>query len=118
VKFLNLILILSVQFMGGLSLAQEAGAAGKPSIFEQLMPFVFIFIIFYFLLIRPQQRRAKEHQGFLEKLKKGDNVLTSGGVFGTIEGLTDKFVTLEVANGVRIRILKTQIASPMEEGPK
>ncbi|MCB0391699.1 MAG: preprotein translocase subunit YajC [Bdellovibrionales bacterium] len=83
-----------------------------------MMPFLFVFIIFYFLLIRPQQRRNKEHQNFLTKLKKGDNVLTSGGVLGTIAGLTEKFVTLEVADGVRIRILKTQISSPVEEEQK
>ncbi len=101
-------------------MAQAAGATAgaKPSTIEQLMPFVFIFVIFYFLLIRPQQRRSKDHVSFLEKLSKGDNVLTSGGVLGTISGLTEKFVTLEVADGVRIRILKAQIASPVGEGQK
>jgi len=100
--------------------AQAASGHGKaaPSILEQLMPFVFIFIIFYFLLIRPQQKRGKVHADFLTKLKRGDNVLTSGGVFGIVEGLTDRFVTLEVADGVRIRILKSQIASPVEEEKK
>lgn len=83
-----------------------------PGAFEQLIPFVFIFVIFYFLLIRPQQKRAKTHQDFLSKLKRGDSVLTSGGILGTIEGLTDQFATLEIANGVRIRIVRAQIASP------
>lgn len=101
------------------AMAQAASApAAKPSIFEQLMPFIFIFVIFYFLLIRPQQRRSKELQNFLGQLKKGDNVLTSGGVLGTIQGLTDKFVTLEVADDVRIRILRSQISSPVEEEQK
>lgn len=101
-----------------LAQAEGAGAKANPSFLEQMMPFLFVFIIFYFLLIRPQQRRNKEHQNFLTKLKKGDNVLTSGGVLGTIAGLTEKFVTLEVADGVRIRILKTQISSPVEEEQK
>jgi len=83
-----------------------------PGAFEQLMPFVFIFVIFYFLLIRPQQKRAKTHQDFLTKMKRGDSVLTSGGILGTIEGLTDQFATLEIANNVRIRILRAQIVSP------
>ncbi len=98
------------------SVAWAQGAGSGPSVWEQLMPFVFILIIFYFLLIRPQQRRAKNHQIFLEGLRRGDSVLTSGGILGTIEGLTDQYVTLEIAKDVRIRILKTQIASPANSG--
>lgn len=110
----------SISLLSSVVLAQsaESGPGAKPGLFEQLMPFIFIFVIFYFLLIRPQQRRNREHQGFLEKLKKGDNVLTSGGILGTIEGLTEKFVTLEISEGVRVRILKSQIASPVDEGQK
>lgn len=93
--------------------AQEAQGA-TPGLFEQLLPFLFIFVIFYFLLIRPQQKRAKTHQEFLKNLKRGDQVLTSGGIFGTIEGLTDDFVTLEIADDVKIRILKAQIASSIQ----
>ena len=96
------------------AMAQSSGAQA-PSLFEQLLPIIFILVIFYFLLIRPQQKRQKQHQEFLSNLKRGDSVLTSGGIFGTIEGLTDKFVTLEIAEDVRIRVLKTQIASPVEE---
>ncbi len=93
--------------------AQEAAAgAPKPSALEQFMPFIFIFIIFYFFLIRPQQRKAKTHQEFVSGLKKGDSVLTTGGILGTIEGLTEQFVTLEIAQDVRIRILRSQVASP------
>lgn len=98
--------------MPAVALAQEAAAG--PNIIEQLMPFVFIFIIFYFLLIRPQQKRQKQHQEFLVALKKGDSVLTSAGMLGTIEGLTEKFVTLEIAQGTRVRILRTQIASKFD----
>ena len=98
--------------------AQAAAGKASPSIFEQLMPFIFIFVIFYFLLIRPQQKRGRQHQDFLVKLKRGDNVLTASGVYGVIEGLTDRFVTLEVADGVNIRILKSQIASSVEEDKK
>ncbi len=102
-----------------LAYAQEAGqAVQKPGIFEQLMPFVFVIVIFYFLLIRPQQRKAKAHLEFLGGLKRGDSVLTSGGIFGTIEGLNDQFVTLQVADDVKVRILKTQIASSVADEQK
>ena len=74
-------------------------------------------MVFFFLVIRPSQKRQKTHVSFLQGLKRGDSVLTSSGILGTIEGITDKFVTLEVADGVRLRILKSQIASPAgEEG--
>ena len=106
-------LTLSVQ-----AFAQSSPSGPTPSLFEQFMPFIFIFVIFYFLLIRPQQKRNRQHQDFLGKLKRGDSVLTAGGVFGTVEGLTDRFVTLEIADDVRIRILKNQIASPVAEEEK
>lgn len=96
-----------------LAWAQAAPAAG-PTFLEQMMPFVFVFIIFYFLLIRPQAKKQKTQLAFMDSLKRGDSVLTSGGILGTIEGITEQFVTLEVANGVRIRILKNQIASPAQ----
>ena len=93
--------------------AQTAAPGATPGMIEQFLPFVFIIIIFYFLLIRPQQKRAKTHREFVTNLKRGDQVLTSGGIFGTIEGLTEEYVTLQIADGVKIRILKAQIASPV-----
>ena len=89
--------------------------APKPNAFEQLFPFFLIAIVFYFLLIRPQQKRHKQHGDFLSKIKRGDEVLTSSGIYGRIEGLTESFVILEVAENVRIRIAKSQIASHTEE---
>jgi preprotein translocase subunit YajC len=95
--------------------AQAAGgAAPAPSAIEQFLPFIVVFVIFYFLIIRPQGKKVKVHSDFISKLKRGDSVLTSSGILGTIEGLTEKFVTLEVADGVRIRILKSQISSSSE----
>ena len=96
--------------------AQAASAAAKPSMMESMMPIIFLVAIFYFFLIRPQQKRAKTHQSFLSELKRGDEVLTSGGIFGKVEGLTDSFVTLGIADDVKIRILKTQIASTVNDG--
>lgn len=100
------------------AIAQTAQGAAKPSMMESMMPIVFLVAIFYFFLIRPQQKRAKTHQSFLTNLKRGDQVLTSGGIFGTVEGLTDSFVTLGIADDVKIRILKTQIASTVNDGEK
>jgi preprotein translocase subunit YajC len=92
----------------------DAGATTGPSALEQLVPFIFVIVIFYFLLIRPQAKKARTHQTFLQAMQRGDQVLTTGGILGTIEGLTEQFVTLEIANGVRVRILRSQIASPAQ----
>ncbi|MCJ8276223.1 MAG: preprotein translocase subunit YajC [Bdellovibrionales bacterium] len=66
--------------------------------------------------MRPQMKKQKTHQDFLQKLKKGDRVLTSSGIFGTIEGLTEKYVTLEIADEVNIRVLKAHVSQPVKEG--
>lgn len=93
----------------------EAAPPPRPSALEQFFPFILIGLIFYFLLIRPQQKKFKHQQNFLSKLKRGDEVITSSGIFGRIEGLTDQFVILEVADSVRIRVLKSKIASFIKE---
>ncbi len=96
--------------------AQGTGAAApRPSLLEQFAPFILIFGIFYFLVIRPQQRRAQTHKTFLDGIKRGDSVLTTGGILGTIEGLTEQFVILQIADGVKVRVLKNQIASSVAE---
>ncbi|UOF01801.1 preprotein translocase subunit YajC [Bdellovibrio bacteriovorus] len=91
--------------------AQTAPAGGQPSAFEMFVPFIFIFVIFYFLIIRPQAKRQKDHQKFLSEVKRGDEVVTSSGILGTVEGITDQFVTLEIAPGVRVKMLRSQIAT-------
>ncbi len=83
----------------------------EPSMFMSLVPFIFIFGVMYFLIIRPQARRQKEHQKFLTELKRGDEVITASGILGRIEGMTDLFVTLEISEGVRVKVLKNQIAT-------
>jgi len=87
------------------------GPAGGMAAFQQVIPLVFMFAIFYFLLIRPQQKKAKEHKALLEAIKKGDNVITAGGVHGKITAVDDGIVTLEVATGVNIKIIKSYIAA-------
>lgn len=91
--------------------AQTAGGADMPPGYLQFVPFIFIFVIFYFLIIRPQAKKQKSHQKFVTELKRGESVVTTSGILGTIEGLTDTFVTLEVAPSVRIKILRSQILS-------
>jgi preprotein translocase subunit YajC len=100
------------------ALAQSAPAvAAKPTMAETLFPFAIILVFFYLFLGRPQQKKLKEQQTFLASLKRGDQVITSGGIFGEITGITEKFITLQVADNVRIKILRTQIlGSATKEG--
>lgn len=95
-----------------IALAQTPTAAPRPvSILDSAVPMIAILGIMYFLMIRPQMKKQKTHQEFLTKLKRGDEVLTTGGILGRIEGLTDVFITLEIAPGVRIRVVRSQVAS-------
>jgi len=88
--------------------SQEGGQGG--SMFATLMPLILIFVIFYFLLIRPQQRKAKDHQGFLESLEKGAEVVTNSGIIGKVTGITRTVITLEVASKVRMKFLRSAVA--------
>jgi preprotein translocase subunit YajC len=88
-----------------------AAPAGGMAAFQQIIPLVFMFAIFYFLLIRPQQKKAKEHKALLESIKKGDSIITAGGVHGKITSVEDGIAGLEIATGVIIKINKAYIAS-------
>lgn len=100
----------------------DAMAEGAPAAAQQsdplmsLLPLVVIFVIFYFLLIRPQSKRAKEHKNMVAALAKGDEVVTNGGILGSITAIDDNFVTLEIASGVEIRIQRSAIGSLMPKG--
>jgi preprotein translocase subunit YajC len=91
--------------------AQTGPGIGGPGQMLTFLPLVLIFVIFYFLLIRPQQKKAKQHQEMLGKLKKNDDVMTSGGIYGKVVALADEVVTLEVAANVRIRVNRPQIST-------
>jgi preprotein translocase subunit YajC len=98
--------------MAGAPGGQTGGAAaGGMAAFQQVIPLVFMFAIFYFLLIRPQQKKAKEHKALLDAMKKGDNVVTAGGVHGKVAAVENDLVTLEIANNVNIKITKSYIAA-------
>jgi preprotein translocase subunit YajC len=83
---------------------------GAPSALISFAPLILVFVIFYMLLIRPQQKKSKEHQQMLGQIKKNDEVMTSGGIYGKVVALTDAVVTLEVAPNVRIRIHRPQVS--------
>ena len=97
--------------MTGIAYA-AGGTAAIPAGMGQLgqfIPLILIFVVFYFLLIRPQQKKAKEQQLFINNLKKGAKVITSGGIYGRITGLTDTIVTLEIADNVKIKVTRGSI---------
>jgi preprotein translocase subunit YajC len=97
--------------MFDIAYAQGAPGVGGPGPMLTIFPFILIFAIMYFMVIRPQQKKAKDHQALLDKLKKNDEVMTSGGIYGKVVDLKETVVTLEVAPNVRIRVHRPQIAS-------
>ena len=88
-----------------------AGQGGAGGLLGSLVPLVLIFVIFYFLLIRPQQKRAKEHKNMLDNLKKGDKIVTSGGIYGVIEAVGTNTVTLKIGENVKVKVGKAYIAA-------
>ena len=103
-------LIETAYAMGG-----GGGGAGGGSPFSMLIPFVLVFGIFYFLLIRPQQKRAKAQREMNSSLNKGDEVVTDGGIFGTILKVGENQVTLEIAPKVSIRVVRSRITELVKE---
>ncbi len=95
--------------------AQTSGAMSGGGLGQIIILVVFV-AVFYFLLIRPQQKRMKDQQAMLSRLATGDEVVTSGGILGRITDVGDSFVTLEIADGVRIKVQKPQITQLMPKG--
>lgn len=111
-RFLTTMFLFTANFVAGLSKAWAQAAPGaQPSVFEALVPFIVLMAVMYFLMIRPQVKKAKEHQKFVTDLKRGDEVVTTGGILGKIDGLTEAIVTLEIADGVRIKLLRNQVVA-------
>ena len=96
--------------------AQTAGAAGPLGGLMEFLPIILMFGVLYFLMIRPQMKRQKDHRAMLDKLAKGDEVITSGGIAGTVAAIGESFVTVEVASGVQLRVQKGAIASVLPKG--
>jgi preprotein translocase subunit YajC len=95
--------------------AQAAGGA-QPNAIMQLLPLVLIFVVFYFLLIRPQAKRAKEHKTMVSSLAVGDEVVTSGGILGKVTEAGEQFLTVEVAEGVRVKVQRHTVSSVLPKG--
>jgi len=97
--------------MAGAQEGTTGGADGGMAAFQQFIPLIFMFAIFYFLLIHPQKKKALEHKALLESIKRGDNVITAGGVHGKVFAVENDLVVLGVANNVNITISKSFIAA-------
>lgn len=96
----------------------EGGTDQGWGLFGSFFPLILIFVIFYFLLIRPQQKRAKDHRRMIDNLKKGDKIVTSGGILGVIESVSTNTLTVKIAENVKVKFAKTNVAAlraPSEE---
>lgn len=98
------------------AMAADGGSAGQASGFTALLPMIIIFAIFYFLLIRPQQKKAKEHRTMIDRLKQGDRVITSGGIYGKVTNVNDpETITLEIADRVRVKCVRSNVSVLINE---
>jgi preprotein translocase subunit YajC len=98
----------------------QGGAAGGQGggSFAGFIPLILMFAIFYFLLIRPQQKKAKEHREMISKLRKGDRIVTSGGLHGRITGVNDTTATVEIADKVRVKIARGNVAQVIQQSSR
>ena len=90
--------------------AQATGVAGGAGAFAQFIPLILIFVIMYFLMIRPQQKRMKQHREMVSALKKGDQVVTQGGIVGKVMAVRDDEIEVEIAQGVKVRVVRSTIS--------
>ena len=96
--------------------AQAASGASQTDTFLTFLPMIAIFAVFYFMLIRPQQKKAKEARAMLDSLEKGNEIVTSGGIVGKITKLTDQYAVVEVANGVEMTVQRGAISQLLPKG--
>jgi preprotein translocase subunit YajC len=96
--------------------AQAAPTQGQADPLVSFLPLIFIFVVFYFLLIRPQSKKAKEHKQMIEAIAKGDEVVTNGGLLGRISGVSESFVELEIGDGMKVKVQRQAIATLMPKG--
>jgi preprotein translocase subunit YajC len=94
----------------------QAAPAQQPDALTSFIPLIIIFVVFYFLLIRPQTKRAKEHRKMVSELKVGDEVVTSGGVLGKISDAGDQFLEVEIATGVTVKVQRSTVSMVMPKG--
>lgn len=97
--------------MTSLFIILQQGGDGIASLVSSLLPFLLIIVVFYFLILRPQQKRQKERAKLLEGVKKGDKIVTSGGIHGTVEGVEDNSILVKIADNVKVKMEKGAIGS-------
>ena len=96
--------------------AQAAGASGGQSMLQAMLLPVLLLVVFYFLLIRPQNKRAKEQREMLSKITAGDEIATTGGILGKVTEVGEQYLTLEIASGVSVKLQKFQVALVLPKG--
>ena len=94
----------------------QAASGGQPGGFMSLLPLILIFVVFYFLLIRPQMKRQKEHKNMVAALAKGDEIVTQGGLLGRITDVGETFLTVELADGVSVKLQRHAVGAVMPKG--
>ncbi len=96
--------------------AQTGGAAGGSGILLQFLPIILIFVIMYFLILRPQRQRAKQHQEMIANLRRGDTVVTNGGLIAKVSKVEENELQLEIAEGVRIKVVRSMLTQVRAKG--
>lgn len=102
---------LILNWLPGMILAQTPAGEAQPPMWVNFMPFIILLVMFYFLLIRPQQKKMKEHQAMVSALKAGDRVVAAGGIHGTITNVKDNVVVLKVAEQVKLEVDKASVST-------
>ena len=98
------------------AMAAAAPQQGTPGLMSNLLCFGFLFLIFYFMLIRPQQKRQKEHRAMVGGLAKGDEVMTSGGMLGKVIEVSEQYLTVEISDGVNVKVRRDTVGALMPKG--
>ncbi len=95
--------------------ANPSGTDGGPSLLTSFIPILLLFVIFYFLLIRPQQKKQKQHQELIGNLRRGDKIVTNGGLYGTVVDVKDHILVLKIADDVKVELVKNAVATVIEK---
>lgn len=98
--------------------AAAPASGGASNLFVQIFPLLLIFVVFYFFLIRPQQKRAKEHEAKINSVQKNDEVVTGGGLMGKVTKVADDYVEVEIAQGVKVKAVKSTLTNVQSRGVK
>jgi len=96
--------------------AQDGGIMGSFGSLGGILPLILIFVVFYFLLIRPQQKKVKEHRAMLDALRRGDKIVTNGGIIGKVTRVDEQFFVIEVAKGVELKLQKHAVSAALPKG--